>query len=320
MSQEPNRPPSPPPVPLEYARPASYEYARPQPDFYQQAARASWVAPVLVLALGMCVNVGNVGANRDPVSSLLMGVVSLLLILAGFVLAIVALFGMRKRGSAGVIGGAIVGLLLNSIFLAGAGSAVVYRSSMRRGAGPPVAPALTPAAQQAADRQRGFDSAANYDGWFGTQPSSGTNIIVMSVGMATPLGQMTRADTPNVGHMMQISLDNSQIQRPVSVDACTVTVHWTDGRRARAMTPADVPPGDRMLAEAIRKLSQNRTAPAGGKLGAVAFFSKELTDLGMVDRVTLEVDGQPRTVPGGLLTVAEKKRLMEAGKAIQAGQ
>ena len=127
MSQIPPLPPQvpsgPPPIPPNSAYPPHYANATYGPlraDFYQQAARASWIAPLIVVALNFLnQSAKQPGVRPDRTAALVVGGISFVLILAGFALAIVALLGIRKRGANGVLGPAIAGLIINGLLLSG---------------------------------------------------------------------------------------------------------------------------------------------------------------------------------------------------------
>jgi hypothetical protein len=109
-------PPLPPPLPVQ-----PIGYATPQPphvpgksNFAQQAAKASWMAPVIAIILGFLAN-----NSRDRSGSLIMAFANMGLITIGFALGIVALLGIRRHGREGVLGPAIIGLVINGLFLAG---------------------------------------------------------------------------------------------------------------------------------------------------------------------------------------------------------
>jgi len=79
-------------------------------SFPQQAARASWVAPLV--AIGFVFFSRNI-PNRTAVASLIIGSIAYLLYIVGLVLSIVALVGMRKVGRSGVLLPALVGLVFS---------------------------------------------------------------------------------------------------------------------------------------------------------------------------------------------------------------
>ena len=55
--------------------------------------------------------------NKDVTMTIVIGVVNLILILAGFFLGIAALISIRRYGSKGILGRAIGGVCLNGLFL-----------------------------------------------------------------------------------------------------------------------------------------------------------------------------------------------------------
>jgi len=77
--------------------------------FSHQAAKLSWVCPIIVfllLALG-----GRVGAR------VIIELVALLLIVVGFVFGVIALFGIRTHGKRGILAPASVGIVINALLL-----------------------------------------------------------------------------------------------------------------------------------------------------------------------------------------------------------
>jgi hypothetical protein len=79
-------------------------------SFPQQAARASWIAPII--AVGFVMFSHNI-PNRGAVASMIIGSVAFLFYIAGLVLAIIALAGMKKAGRSGVLVPALAGLVIN---------------------------------------------------------------------------------------------------------------------------------------------------------------------------------------------------------------
>lgn len=77
--------------------------------FAHQAAKASWASAVIVfflVAFG-----GRTGAR------VILELVALFLIVAGLVLGIIALFGIRKHGMKGILAPALVGMVINGLML-----------------------------------------------------------------------------------------------------------------------------------------------------------------------------------------------------------
>ena len=79
------------------------------PALPHQAAKLSWVFPVIVFLL--------LTATRQVADRVTVELIALLLILVGFVLGVIALFGMRKYGPKGILAQAMVGIVINGLLL-----------------------------------------------------------------------------------------------------------------------------------------------------------------------------------------------------------
>jgi hypothetical protein len=102
-------PPSPPPIAAPAPPPAK------SASFASQAATFSLVAPLL--CIGMNVFAGEtVHGNR--IAMMVLGGTCALLIIAGLVLGIVALFATRRHGRKGILGKAVAGVCINGIIVA----------------------------------------------------------------------------------------------------------------------------------------------------------------------------------------------------------
>lgn len=78
--------------------------------FPHQAARASWVCPLLIVVI-------NIVAGRTGVR-VLIEFCALGLMTVGIVLSLIAFIGIPKYGCRGILAQAIAGLLLNGLLLA----------------------------------------------------------------------------------------------------------------------------------------------------------------------------------------------------------
>ena len=81
------------------------------PPIHIQLARASWIAPLLIVG-------ANIILGRTPVASAV-GVTILAFVLAGIGLlaGVIALFGIGRHGTEGILIPAIIGILLSAVFL-----------------------------------------------------------------------------------------------------------------------------------------------------------------------------------------------------------
>lgn len=75
----------------------------------QRAARASWVCTIIIWVL---VTVGAYSGLQ-----LIFEPIALLLMIAGIVLGIVALFGLRRHGPKDILGPALAGILMNGALI-----------------------------------------------------------------------------------------------------------------------------------------------------------------------------------------------------------
>jgi hypothetical protein len=81
----------------------------PKTSFSHQAAKLSWVCPILVFVLLMF--------SRQIGARVIIELVSLLLIVLGFVFGVIALFGIRTHRKSGILAPAIVGMIINGLLL-----------------------------------------------------------------------------------------------------------------------------------------------------------------------------------------------------------
>lgn len=96
--------------------------------FAKQAARFSAWAPAICILL----SVVTTPLAKEPGLRMMFAWVSLFLLIAGFILGIVALFGMRKHGRKGILLPAILGTVLNFLFLGGGVVAILAKNHARQ--------------------------------------------------------------------------------------------------------------------------------------------------------------------------------------------
>lgn len=81
--------------------------------FARQAAKASWIIPLLSLAIMV---IGK-SATKSPTGSLILGGLVILLFIVGILFGIICLFGIKSYGRKGILLPGITGILLNSVLL-----------------------------------------------------------------------------------------------------------------------------------------------------------------------------------------------------------
>ena|ERR1035441_4906562 len=92
--------------------------------FAFQAAQASILAPLISIGIGIVVNVG-LGSQTTPMAKIITSSLCTLLIGSGLILGICALFGIPRHGRKGILGRAVVGIVVNGLFLVFMGLAVM---------------------------------------------------------------------------------------------------------------------------------------------------------------------------------------------------
>jgi len=93
-----------------------------KPPFAVQAAKASWIAPLMAIVLGIAGTTFASGdSHTDPETlrtiALILGGICGVIVVAGLVFGIAALFGIRKHGAKGILLPSIIGILLCSGWL-----------------------------------------------------------------------------------------------------------------------------------------------------------------------------------------------------------
>ena len=81
----------------------------------EQAAKFSMYAPLVALAIGC---LGRAGGMQDRSAAMVLATINMLLIVAGFILGIVALISVKKHSPERILGRAIIGIILNGLVLA----------------------------------------------------------------------------------------------------------------------------------------------------------------------------------------------------------
>lgn len=85
--------------------------------FAAQAAQASLLAPIVAVAVAIFVNVG-IGVKPSPTVGVITGCLLVLLIVLGFIFAVIALAGVHRHGKKGILGFAVAGVCINAILIA----------------------------------------------------------------------------------------------------------------------------------------------------------------------------------------------------------
>ena len=296
-----------PPVPvhqLAYGRAPKRSQDPRDRTFFHQAAKASWVAPLVALLLGFCtLDYRRQPDNRD--SALIIGVVNVLLIAGGLVLAIVAFFGIKRHGSEGIVAPAIAGLVINGLLVVLALSLLpalnrARNTAARIAATPAPVPITSP------------NSVFRQTGWVGSGSAGGLNIVLVSMPDDHGDTIILKNSFNTKAGVLVMTIDNRQNNQPVSVTTDGATLHFADGSTATALKTADV------VQTVASGSSANFRPPykvgAGEMVDGRVLFIRPNLELKNLYRIDLSVDGQTFQVPGRIMTAQEKTdRLNAAG-------
>jgi hypothetical protein len=82
-----------------------------------QLAKASWVAPLLVVVMNMLLKNVSVTESESVTQSVVFTVFAVIFFIAGFVSGVVALFGIPKHGWRGILIPALIGVLVSGAMI-----------------------------------------------------------------------------------------------------------------------------------------------------------------------------------------------------------
>ena len=87
--------------------------------FFHQAAQYSLLAPICAIGLGIVINgsITSFNASDRLLIGWITAIFNSLLILSGFIAGIVALTGIWKHGKTGILGKAIIGIVISGGFI-----------------------------------------------------------------------------------------------------------------------------------------------------------------------------------------------------------
>lgn len=94
-----------------------------------QLAKASWIAPLLILGVNFFLRQGGQDPSKAAAQSGVFAVVAFVLSTAGLVAGIATLAGLRKYGRKGILTPAVIGCLLSGIYF------TIFVTNLLRGTG-----------------------------------------------------------------------------------------------------------------------------------------------------------------------------------------
>lgn len=85
-------------------------------NFPKKAAKASAIIPLLIFGIMFIID-SAIKPSSSHIGPLISGLIAILLLLAGIILGVIALCGIKKYGQQGILIPAIIGILLNGALL-----------------------------------------------------------------------------------------------------------------------------------------------------------------------------------------------------------
>ena len=285
-------------------------------DVYQQAAKFSWMAPLVAILLGCC----TVGArSASPAVSLGIAGLQLLLILGGLGAGIFALFGAKKYGSAGVVAPAVTGIILNTVII---GLNVVLLSMLLSGkfappntaGGSGAAGAAAPPRTRQQVQQQGEDAVMKEAGWVGVLQHRGAVITLVTVPDSTPVAAEMLGNLKTPVSLLVVGVDNSGGGDSFSMDPAGSTVTLADGTTQELPDVVTVLRSARSdRAQFVRQFSPPFEVMPGRQLVGKFMFLPRGMDASKIASVEIKIDGQPVSVTGRFMTAEEKQSAAAAG-------
>src|SRR2546423_11061775 len=235
--------------------PTRLVHAKPKPDLYEQAARASWIAPLIAIALNC---LGRSTSPKDAAKmDLIIGFVNCGLIAAGCVLGILAMTGVKKRGPERVLAPAILGLIINGLLVV---LALAFLPAAKR-----VADTKRRQAQMANIQQQSEDVIAKFPGWFGVaRTDGGAAVVIAQWNNDAPGTAMMKQNFAADFTLLSVVVDNSNGSAAVTVDPAATQALLAGGTKLAALPPAQIL---NTAKEDKEQLTQRHAKPRSGAAG-----------------------------------------------------
>ena len=287
-------------------------------DTYQQAAKFSWMAPLVAILLGCC----TVGVrSAGPAVGFAIAGLQLLLILGGLGAGIFALVGAKRYGSSGIVGPAVTGIVLNTLII---GLNIVLFTMLmsgkvpfqraRAGGGGAVGTSAAPKSRQQI-QQEGEDAFMKQAGWVGVLPHRGAVITLVTVPDSAPIAAEMIGNLGTPVSLLVVGVDNSNGGDSFSIDPAGASVTFTDGTTQPmpdVVTVLNSVKKDRD--QFVRQFSPPYEVMPGRQLVGKFMFLPPGTDPSRIARVSVKIDGKPANVAGRFMTADEKQAAAGASR------
>jgi hypothetical protein len=281
------------------------------PSMIEQAARASWLGPLVALVLLVLTWKMPRGTG-----SVVIAVINGALLLAGLCLGIVALASQKPPRVKRIDTQAGVGVGLSLLLLIVIVWSAFFTTSPQI-ARPTSGPSTAPGAGVA---QRPLDPVLDYPGWIGSAADSRAGLLLISAPDEAPATREFKAKFSKDFTALMLSIDTSQAPFDVYVDTRRASAHFADGQTVAAL------PIQELLESAVTDraaliaewMPPRQCMAHAGTVTNMLIPLPPNTYLKNMDRVSINVNGLPVDIRGQYLTVEEKAQRMRRNEP--AGQ
>ncbi len=263
--------------------------------FARQAAKASWVAPLVAFAVSLGI---RASVEDSATASMVRLIADLVLVGGGLILGIVALCSVRRHGREGILRPAIIGVTINLLLILGGVGTLIASTPMKR---------------WQAERDA-MEALHDYPGWYG-----GAAIGEAMVGVASWDDRSTFAAEFNAVlganvSILSIAVDNSRGEDALTVDLSSVRLHLADGSVQRALRTGTILATSReQVPDWLAKCSGPVQLAPGTQFPRGVAFLPHGFDMSKVVSIAMRVDGQDTTIEGSYMTGQQKAELYRLG-------
>lgn len=257
--------------------------------FVRQAARASWVAPLLACIISYIHSLTDY--KEPPEGNKVIIAVLLLFIVAGLALGIIAILGTRKHGRNGIMKPAIIGIVVNLFFILLVVS--LFVGATRE--------------SSSENRQLALDAFLKYPSWYGTTKLQDTIVTVSSLNDSSQVARGL-----NMNFMMNVSVlfirvDNSAGKNKLTVDPSSLRLNVADEKVQPSLpTRTVLQTAKKNKEKLLKQYSGPFQIASGEQLTQCIAFIPYGFDMSKVISISLLVDGHDILVKGAYMTSAQK--------------
>lgn len=234
--------------------------------------------------------------------------------LIGFFCGLIALFGIPKYGTKGILVPAIIGMSITGLLI----FAVIGLIGRKERMALQQQHIVQQQRANAQAMQEGENAVLDYPGWLGKAQVSGGLIIAVSVDEVSQASQDYNSHFSKKYSLMNLSVNNASGTETLAVDPYSLKIVNMDGS-TQSSANAD---------EVVSSVSTDRqgfiahyprliTVAPGRQSTDIWGFFVSGTDYSRVATITVSVNGQEVALNGQFFTQEQKKELFNRGKQMQ---